>query len=307
MPRRLDWKRFETGMRTLLIGLLLLAVLPCGASADDVVKLVTFPRLRPGAINPYELALLHEALERTRRDYGAYDVQPFTENVSIGRAIELAIEGRLVNVLSAGVGQSAPSPEWNMIPVAFPIDKGLLGYRVAFINRRSQNRLLRVHSIEELRQLRIGQGSGWGDVRIYEHERIPVETTYDYESLVLMVLHGRFDLFPRGLWEVAPEFAEYGTRYPDLAVEQHLLLHYAFFEAFYVSRSTPRLAGRLTAGLERMVADGSFDAFFARHFRKLLADLNLRERVVIELENPFLPAWVPLKRKELWFDPARLP
>jgi hypothetical protein len=294
-------------MRTLLIGLFMLAVLPCGAAADDVVKLVTFPRLRPGAINPYELALLHEALERTRRDYGAYEVQPFTENVSIGRAIELAIEGRLVNVVSAGVGQSAPSPERDMIPVAFPIDKGLLGYRVAFINRRSQDRLSRVDSIEELRQLRIGQGSGWGDVRIYEHERIPVETTYDYESLVLMLLHGRFDLFPRGLWEVAPELAEYGTRYPDLAVEQHLLLHYPFFEAFYVSRSTPRLASRLTAGLERMVTDGSFDAFFASHFHRLLADLNLRERLAIELENPFLPAWVPLKRKELWFDPARLP
>jgi hypothetical protein len=250
---------------------------------------------------------LREALERTRRDYGAYEVQPFTEDVSIGRAIELAIEGRLVNVLSAGVGQSAPSPERDMIPVAFPIDKGLLGYRVAFIDRRSQDRLLRVHGIEELRHLRVGQGSGWGDVRIYEHERIPVETTYDYESLVLMLLHGRFDLFPRGLWEVAPELAAYGTRYPDLAVEQLLLLHYPFFEAFYVSRSAPRLAGRLTVGLERMVADGSFDAFFARHFGKLLADLNLRQRVVIELENPFLPAWVPLKRKELWFDPARLP
>lgn len=294
-------------MRRFLIGLLMLAILPCWAAADDVVKLVTFPRLRPGAMNPYDLALLHEALERTRRDYGAYEVQPFTENVSFGRAIELAIEGRLVNVLSAGVGQTAPSPERDMIPVAFPIDKGLLGYRVAFIDRRSKDRLSRVHGIEDLRQLRVGQGTGWGDVRIYEHERIPVETTYDYESLVSMLLHGRFDLFPRGLWEVAPELAAYGTRYPDLAVEQHLLLHYPFFEAFYVSRSAPRLASRLTAGLERMVADASFDAFFARHFGKLLADLNLRQRLVIELENPYLPAWVPLKRKELWFDPARLP
>jgi hypothetical protein len=56
-----------------------------------------------------------------------------------------------------------------------------------------------------------------------------------------------------------------------------------------------------------MAADGSFDVFFARHFGKLLADLNLRQRVVIELENPYLPAWAPVKRKELWFDPARLP
>jgi hypothetical protein len=294
-------------MRRLLIGLLMLAVLPGCAAADDVVKLVTYPRLRPGAINAYDLALLHEALERTRPDYGGYELQPFTENVSVGRAIQLAIEGRLVNVLSAGIGQSGPAQEQEMIPVPFPIDKGLLGYRVALIDRRSGDRLARVHSIEELRQLRVGQGSGWGDVRIYEHERIPVETTYDYGSLILMLLHGRFDLFPRGLQEIAPELAAYSTQYPDLAVEQHLLLHYPFFEAYYVSRSTPRLAARLTAGLERMIADGSFDALFAKHFGKLLADLHLRQRVLIELENPFLPAWVPLKRKELWFDPARLP
>jgi membrane-bound lytic murein transglycosylase MltF len=122
-----------------------------------------------------------------------------------------------------------------------------------------------------------------------------------------MLLHGRFDLFPRGLWEVASEIVPYGKRYPDLAVEQHLLLHYPFFETFYVSRSSPRLAARLSAGLDRMIADGSFDALFARYFGKLLADLHLHQRVVIELDNPYLPAWVPIKRKELWFDPARLP
>jgi hypothetical protein len=55
-----------------------------------------------------------------------------------------------------------------------------------------------------------------------------------------------------------------------------------------------------------MRANGSFDALFDRNFGKLLAGLHLRQRVVIELENPFLPAWVPVKRKELWFDPARL-
>jgi hypothetical protein len=192
-----------------------------------------------------------------------------------------------------------------MIPVPFPIDKGLLGYRVALIDRRSQDRLSHVHSIEELRQLRFGQGSDWIDVRIYERERIPIETTADYESLIVMLLYGRFDLFPRGLYEIAPELAAYGERYPNLAVEKHLLLHYPFCRAFYVSRSTPRLAARLTAGLKRMVADGSFDAFFTGHFGKLLSDLDLRQRVVVELENPFLPAWVPLERKELWFDPRR--
>jgi len=292
-------------MRQLLILLLMLAVLPHRAIADDVVKVVIFGGLRPGAVNGNDLALLHEVLERTQRDYGAYKVQPLAENISIARAVQMAIDGRLVNVLTAGVGE--PAPEREMIPVPFPIDKGLLGYRVALIDRQNQDRLSRVNSIEDLRQLRVGQGTGWSDVPIYEHARIPIETTPDYRSLALMLLHGRFDLYPRGLYEVAPELAAYGKGYPDLAVEQHLLLHYPFCEAFYVSRSVPRLAARLTAGLERMVADGSFDALFAKHFGKLLADLHLHRRVVIELENPFLPAWVPLKRKELWFDPARLP
>ena len=111
-------------MRRLLIGLLMLAILPYSAAADDVVKLVTYPRLRAGAVNSYDLALLHEALERTRRDYGAYEVQSFTEDVSFGRAIELATEGRLVNVLSAGVGQTAPSPERDISRSRSPLTRG---------------------------------------------------------------------------------------------------------------------------------------------------------------------------------------
>jgi hypothetical protein len=215
----------------------------------------------------------------------------------------MAIEGRLVNLVSAGVGQ--PGPEQEMIPVPFPIDNGLLGYRINLIDRHERDRISRVHSLEDLRQLRVGQGTAWSDVRIYEYNRIPVETTADYRSLVLMLLHGRFDLFPRGLWEIAPEIAAYGPSYPDLAVGNHLLLHYPFCEAFYVSRSAPHLAARLEAGLERMVADGSFEALFAKHFGKRVAELDLRPLTVIELKNPYLPAWVPLKRKELWFDPER--
>jgi len=291
--------------RRLLIGLPILALLPRWAFADDVVRPLKTEELLPNAGSVYELALLHEVLERTRPDYGAYEEQPFTQSVSDARAYQLVIEGRLVNLLAAGVGQ--PPLEREMIPVAFPIDKGLLGWRVSSIDRRSQDRLSRVKSIEELRQFRVGQGSDWADVRIYEYNKIPVETATDFELLFPMLLHGRFDLFPRGLFEIHRELAAYGKRYPDLAIEQHLLLHYPFCDAYYVSRSAPHLAARLKAGLERMEADGSLDALLNKHFGELLADLNLRQRVVIDLENPFLPSWVPLERKELWFDPARVP
>ncbi len=291
--------------RRLLIGLPMLALLPRWTFADDVVMPLKTEELLPNAGSIYELALLHEVLERTRSDYGAYEEQPFTQSVSDARAYQLVIEGRLVNLLAAGVGQ--PPLELEMIPVAFPIDKGLLGWRVSSIDRRSQDRLSRVSGIEELRQFRVGQGSDWADVRIYEYNQIPVETAANFELLFPMLVHGRFDLFPRGLFEIHRELAAYGARYPDLAIEQHLLLHYPFCDAYYVSRSAPHLAARLKAGLERMQADGSLDALINKHYGQLLVDLNLRQRVVINLQNPYLPAWVPLERKELWFDPTRLP
>ena len=61
-------------------------------------------------------------------------------------------------------------------------------------------------------------------------------------------------------------------------------------------------AARLAAGLERMAKDGSFDALFDKYFAKSLRDLGLDQRIAIDLDNPFLPAWVPLDRPELWFD-----
>jgi hypothetical protein len=294
-------------MRGVLIGLVMLALMGQCARADDVARPLE-PTQRQS--DRYEFALLHAVLERTRSDYGAYEEVPFTENVSLARANQLAIEGRLVNITVEGVGQ--PLLDRWMIPVPFPIDKGLLGYRIAFVDRHNQEKFARVNSLEELRQLRVGQGSDWSDVRIYEHNRIPVETAQSHKweasgSLFSMLLSGRFDLFPRGLNEIAREYSTFGDRYPDLAIERHLLLHYPFCEAYYVSPAAPRLAARISAGLEHMVADGSFDALFAKYFGKLVADLDLRHRVLIELENPFLPGWVPLDRKELWFDPARMP
>jgi hypothetical protein len=80
-------------MRGLLIALLVL--LPRCALADDVVRPIRSDGLLPWAATPYDLALLREALERTRPDYGAYEEQPFAGNVSDARAIQLAIEGRL--------------------------------------------------------------------------------------------------------------------------------------------------------------------------------------------------------------------
>jgi hypothetical protein len=118
-----------------------------------------------------------------------------------------------------------------------------------------------------------------------------VETAPDYLSLLDMLAKGRFALFPRGATEVTAEFQTYRAERPDLAVERHLVIRYPNPQYLYVAKNAPRLAERIEFGLRAMLADGSFDAIYNKHFAAALSELQLDRRTVIELENPFLPDW----------------
>ncbi|HET6157592.1 MAG TPA: transporter substrate-binding domain-containing protein [Dongiaceae bacterium] len=189
----------------------------------------------------------------------------------------------------------------NTIPVPYPIDKGLIGYRVAMATKGRGAEIAGIDSLDKLRHFIVGRGTGWGDVRIFMHNGVAMETAAKYESLFKMLAGGRFDLFPRGVIEAPQELVMLHDVYPDLVIADKLLIKYRYAQFFYVSKSQPRLAARIKAGLEKMIADGSLDRLFDKHFGKTIAELNLDQRTAITLDNPFLPAWVPLDRKELWF------
>lgn len=289
----------RSSLRSCAVCAVLLAASMPAARATDVVKPLKAEEFV--VRYAYHFELLDAVLDKTVPEFGPYREEAFTAPMSVAREHEEALLGNLINLSISDAGHK--ELDEGMIPVPFPIDKGLLGYRVSLISIHNQAKVAGVSGLEDLRKLVIGQGVNWGDVAIYEHNAIRVETAMDYNSLFPMLLHGRFDLFPRGVTEAPQELAAYGVQYPELAIDEHLLIKYRYAQFFYVSKSAPRLAERLLAGLEQMAKDGSFDALFAEHFAKSLAGLHLDRRVVIELENPFLPAWVPFNRGELWFDP----
>ncbi|RDK00995.1 amino acid ABC transporter substrate-binding protein [Paraburkholderia lacunae] len=277
------------------------ALIPA-AFALDIVKPLKSEEFLVRYAYPFEL--LTEVLNRTTAGYGPYVEQPYTDAISTARAHIEAVKGERINVMISDAGHK--EFDEGMIPIPFPIDKGLLGYRVALIAADNQPKIDAVGTLDQLRKLSIGQGSNWGDVHVYEYNHVPIKTAETYDSLFLMLLHRRFDLFPRGVTEAPQELRVYGARYPNLAIDRHLLIRYPFAQFFYVSKSDPHLAARLRDGLEQMKRDGSFDAFFNRHFSQQLSALKLKDRTLVELQNPYLPKWFPRSRKELWFDPASL-
>jgi hypothetical protein len=242
------------------------------------------------------------ALDHTTPTYGPYVIDAYPEPMSTQREVEEVITGRLINVIASDPGH--PDLNAHAIPIAIPIDKGLLGYRVALIRRDQQTRINEVNDIQGLRLLNIGQGQDWGDVPVYQFNKIPLVTASRYDQLFPMLVHRRFDLFPRGVLEITPEFISFRTQYPEMAIDTHLLIRYSYAQFFYVNKADPLIAQRIKDGLEAMRKDGSFDALFQRNFGQAVASLHLDRRVLIELTNPFLPSWVPVGRKDLWLDPV---
>lgn len=246
-------------------------------------------------------AFLIGALDRTTPQYGPYVIEAIKSVMSTRREVKEAIAGTLINVIAVDCGH--PELNESAIPIPIPIDRGLLGYRVGLIRRDSQKFFNTIKDKDGLKKITIGQGNDWGDVPIYQLNDIPIVTSGDYPLLFAMLLNGRFDLFPRGLVEVIPEFEHYRKIYPNIAIENHLLIKYDYGEFFYVSQSYPKLAQRISDGLNLMLEDGSFEDFFQERFAHTLRDLQLNRRVFIRLQSPSLPAWVPVKRKDLWFNP----
>jgi len=86
-----------------------------------------------------------------------------------------------------------------------------------------------------------------------------------------------------------------------------LLLYYPLTRYFYVSRSPEgeALARRISAGLERMLSDGSFDRMFQTFKAPFENEIGFHNRLLIKIDNPLQTPETPLNRSELWFDPRR--
>src|SRR5690606_38391611 len=77
----------------------------------------------------------------------------------------------------------------------YPLDRGVLGYRVCFVNTDIAEKISQITRVEELKKYRIGQGVGWLDSAILQHNGFNVIESENYANLFLMLAAGRIDLF----------------------------------------------------------------------------------------------------------------
>lgn len=185
--------------------------------------------------------------------------------------------------------------------VHFPIMRGMYGLRLALINAENPN-LLANATARELRNLTATQFHAWTDTKILQANHFDVFASSGYDNMYEMLARGRVHYFPRAAIEIEHDLGQHQGL--PIVIDQHILLAYPAAYYIYVNKANDTLANDILTGLERALSDGRFAALFAEYFASTIERLNIDNRRVIHLHNPFLPDGVPIQRKELWFNPG---
>ncbi|KQV85839.1 hypothetical protein ASC91_23940 [Pelomonas sp. Root1237] len=188
--------------------------------------------------------------------------------------------------------------EARLLPVRVPMDRGLIGCRVAFVRPEDVDRWRDLHDLNELSRYVAGQGQDWPDTAILRANGLPVQGISRYEALFDMLRMRRIDYFPRAVFEIDDEAATPAAH--DLVIEPHVLLRYPAASYLFVRPDRPRLAAELQRGMEAAASDGSLARLFQQYFGDLLRRHHLARRRQLLLKNPLLPPETPLHKPAYW-------
>ena len=257
----------------------LFSIVPLLSAQPIVVwnRLLTHP-------NPMVSELLHRALEVTTDEYGDFQLI----------SSEIMEQGRVIRQMSNSphiqIAVFAPNKEReeNAIAIRVPVTGTLLSYRICLIREGHQSDFNSVNSLQTLinSPLKIGSHQDWPDAQIMQENGLTLWKGKKYELLFAQLEAGRFDCFSRGANEIMQEYHSHADKV--LQIEQNLIIYYPLPFYYFVNKSNPELALRLTRGLTILKNNGEYEAMFKDKFDGTLKKLAMNNRKTIELRNPLL-------------------
>lgn len=192
--------------------------------------------------------------------------------------------------------------EEEFIPIRIPLYKGLIGWRVFFIQAGDGDSFSRGIQLVDLQRMKTAQGHDWADYKVLLANNFNVAPSPSGEGLFGMLEYGRIRYLPRSVTEIVNEYEALDN--PKLAIEQNLLLQYPLAYYFFVNPNYSDVAEAVEYGLKIMLHNGDFDTIFNRTFAAKLAQLHLDDRKLFRIPNPYMHPLTPPADSPLWYDPT---
>lgn len=252
----------------------------------------------------YIWEVMEAALEATVKDYGPYVIEPVKDINQEREDYEMIHDTGLITITSDSLNQNNLD---HLSLLKFPVMRDLLGYRIFLIDKKRQAEFSKVKTVEDLKAFQFGIGIGWNDKIVLEHAGLKVYEESEYKLLFKDVTSGVIDVFSRGINEVVGEYEVYSKTYANLAIEEDLLLYYPLPRYFWFSKSAhgDDLKARLEVGLKRIYDSGKLEDLFKARFEANLKKLHLKDRRVIQLENPLYTESFKINDAPYSYDPLK--
>lgn len=260
--------------------------LPRGAPAEAAPMVVTYRAAESVTDRryDYDTAVLRLALEKTRAKWGDYRLQP-SPRMNFSRALKMLHDGTLENPMFKLSASDSLCRRLECAP--FPVDLGIVGYRMFFVSPKVDEELTGVRDVDDLKEFSFGQGVGWLDVDILRAAGFRVLGFSSYEALFRLVALGRFDLLSRGVNEVEQEYhAHSGIR--GLTLNRTLGLKYPLPRFFFSDKEGVEAAQRVHEGLVMAYEDGSLKRLWDREYRSSLEFAGFGHMRFLAIDNPLV-------------------
>jgi ABC-type amino acid transport substrate-binding protein len=265
---------------------------PAQSRAEDVIRIRHY-HLQPR--HDFALKLLDLVLSKNGTPYQILAVKS-NEVLTEGRVEKMVLDGELDMLFIS----TSAERERSMIPVKVPIYRGLLGLRLLLIKPEQNEKFKKIKSLKDLKPFVAGHNMHWSDFSVFKSNGLKVVSSTNYDALFEMLKHDRLDYFSRGVNEV---WGELGQHSDELMVADNLMLFYPHPVYFFVSKHKPELAAALEKGLAIALQDGSYKALFQSYYAKTLERADLKNRTMINLNNPAVPAGTAPIDTSWWFTP----
>jgi len=233
----------------------------------------------------YPTRLLELALKKTIDEFGPYKIISAPTGANWKRSRADVINGKYENFI---IRQSVtPDRLEKMEAVPFPVDLGIVGYRVAFTSSGSKEDLKQVRTLNDLKQFSIVQGLGWLDTKILTANDFNVKTGNTYKSMFKVVANNREDLFFRGTNELLSEWQQH-KHISGLTYDAAIAIHYPLPRFFFTTKGNKEAANRIHKGLMKAYDDGSLMKLWLEEYGPSIEFVQLNKRRIFKIENPFL-------------------
>ena len=266
--------------------------------ALDIIKITNSESTANDKRSLHKKEVIKRALEITISEYGPYELRTLNIIMNRHRALPIIIQGKISNIYI-----SAASEEWDnkTIPIKIPIRGGLLNYRLLLINKNDKNAFAQVQSLKDLKTLKAGLRAGWVTADVFKKNDIPYVETQNFDGLFFLLDMHRFNYIPRAIYEIFDELYARQNLLPNVIIEPTLAIHLPMPTYVYVSPAEPRLAKRLEKGLRIMLENGELHQILRKYYADDLERVNLKNRTIIKIHNPYFKDQHLLSDKSLWY------